>query len=362
MPRASVPAALATLAALAGPAVGLCIDRASVAGEAAEEKPAEFIPNTNVPMPKDYEDYTRGRTPWQLFPIGRAPGKRFSKPSPGEGIPAFQANSSLDPERFEDASPRDKSGHRCAPGGDPAGHYFYNVWDPELVPFLVDERQPNRTDVAVVIAPGGGRMHIPWEAEGVGNAEWLNSLGINAFILKYRVPTNEPNPCSDFDIQRAMALVRSRAPGLKISPDRIGAMGLSAGVALTISLLRDKGYEPFDGADGVRHDADFYIHLYGSFGIPREQAQRMPRTFAAFTRDDPCIDPENYGAFQDVMEKFHTQPLKIVSYPSGGHGWGSCDYYPTVRGSPVCGWREEAAAFLEEHVLQRRVHTAFKKA
>src|SRR6478672_10793156 len=49
------------------------------------------------------------------------------------------------------------------------------------------------TGAAVVVAPGGGYTILAWEHEGTQVAEWLNSLGVTAVLLKYRVPKRADN-------------------------------------------------------------------------------------------------------------------------------------------------------------------------
>ena len=104
----------------------------------------------------------------------------------------------------------------------PAGRVVRNVSHPSLQPFLADPAHPNNDGTAVIIAPGGAYKWLTWDAEGVDIAAWLNSIGISAFVLKYRVPFR-PWLCRPgygcrsgeaplIDAQRAVGLLRSRAP------------------------------------------------------------------------------------------------------------------------------------------------------
>eukprot|EP00408_Alexandrium_pacificum_P045600 CAMPEP_0171256368 /NCGR_PEP_ID=MMETSP0790-20130122/53263_1 /TAXON_ID=2925 /ORGANISM="Alexandrium catenella, Strain OF101" /LENGTH=151 /DNA_ID=CAMNT_0011724383 /DNA_START=27 /DNA_END=479 /DNA_ORIENTATION=+ len=93
----------------------------------AKSGTGSFIPGTVVPLPADYEDYTRGRTPWRLFE-GEAPGNRFRADPAGPGLPTFDpVERDSSKEVFMDASPKDWVAAKCAPGGDATGHYIYNV-------------------------------------------------------------------------------------------------------------------------------------------------------------------------------------------------------------------------------------------
>lgn len=116
--------------------------------------------------------------------------------------------------------------------------HVYNVSRPTLTPFLVG----NGTGSAVVIAPGGGYVDLAWDLEGIDLARRLNSFGVSAFVLKYRVPARPPRaglpkwwaPLQD--AQRAVGVVRARAAGWGLDPSLIGFMGFSAGGHLAAHL------------------------------------------------------------------------------------------------------------------------------
>lgn len=97
--------------------------------------------------------------------------------------------------------------------------------------------------VAVVVAPGGGYSILAIEHEGTQVCDWLNSLGVTAVLLKYRVPKREmqmpENLAALQDAQRAISLVRSKAKDLGIDPTKVGMLGFSAGGNLTAWLRRD---------------------------------------------------------------------------------------------------------------------------
>jgi acetyl esterase/lipase len=85
---------------------------------------------------------------------------------------------------------------------------------------------------AVIVAPGGAYSHLAMTYEGRDVATWLNSVGLTAFVLKYRL-TPYHYPIELEDAQRAMRLVRSRAAEFGVDPGKIGMMGFSAGGHLT---------------------------------------------------------------------------------------------------------------------------------
>lgn len=105
------------------------------------------------------------------------------------------------------------------------------IQETELFAFLPakEERKP----IAIIIIPGGGYRHLTYDLGGYSYAKWLNTLGISAFVLNYRLPTSpdlkqrEIGPLQD--IQAAIKLIRKNAAQYGISPDQIGVLGTSAG-------------------------------------------------------------------------------------------------------------------------------------
>src|SRR6185295_10063426 len=111
-------------------------------------------------------------------------------------------------------------------------YWVKNIHNPSITVFLPPKEKA--TGAAVIICPGGGHRELVFNAEGVEAAEYLNSIGVAAFALKYRLGREAGSPYSiekhaREDGQRAMRLVRSRAKEWNIDPERIGLMGFSAG-------------------------------------------------------------------------------------------------------------------------------------
>src|ERR1041385_3535213 len=110
---------------------------------------------------------------------------------------------------------------------------IHNIHNPSLTVFVPPKAKAN--GAAVLIFPGGGHRELVFKAEGTEPAEYLNNLGITAFVLKYRLAreTNSPYSLQKHpreDAQRAMRLIRSRAGEWNLDTNRIGVMGFSAGV------------------------------------------------------------------------------------------------------------------------------------
>src|SRR6266571_7943199 len=123
-----------------------------------------------------------------------------------------------------------------APGA--VGHELVDI--PTLTPYLPPKDKA--THAAIVVCPGGGYSHLA-DHEGAPVAEWLNSIGIAAFVLKYRLGPRYHHPAPLQDAARAIRTVRARAVEWKIDPERIGILGFSAGghVTSTIGTHFDSG-------------------------------------------------------------------------------------------------------------------------
>ena len=118
---------------------------------------------------------------------------------------------------------------------------------------------------AVIIAPGGSYARLSMNLEGRAPANYLNTLGIAAFVLRYRLGPRYHHPIELGDAQRAIRLVRARAAEWHIAPDRIGFMGFSAGghLAASVSTHFDAGRaDGADPIDRVGSRPDFAILAY----------------------------------------------------------------------------------------------------
>src|SRR5688572_17218197 len=138
---------------------------------------------------------------------------------------------------------------------------------PEDVPTLTIYMPPNTTGpmTAVIVAPGGGYRTLSMNKEGRIPATYLNSLGIAAFVLKYRLGPKYQHPIEVGDMQRAIRTLRSRAAEWHLAPDRIGVMGFSAGghLASTASTQFDRGSAASaDAIDRAGSRPDFAILGY----------------------------------------------------------------------------------------------------
>lgn len=162
---------------------------------------------------------------------------------------------------------------------------------PSITPYLA--KSPNGT--AVIVCPGGSYTHLSMEKEGSDVAKWLNSLGISAFVLQYRLGPKYRHPAMIHDAQRAIRTVRTRAASMHIEADRIGIWGFSAGghLASTAATHFDAGdpnaADPIDRA-GSR--PDFAILAYPVISLNSEYAHVGSRTYLLGPNPDPKLVDE----------------------------------------------------------------------
>lgn len=203
---------------------------------------------------------------------------------------------------------------------------LHNVSVPTLAIYKPDPAIDTKT--AVVIAPGGGHWILAYDLEGTEVAEWLNSLGVTAIILKYRVPGVARYPDKRWlaaaqDGQRAMSLVRGRAAEIGIDPTKIGIMGFSAGgtpVNYT-ALGKERLYEAVDPYDDVSFRPDFAAPIYAG-GLPEGLVPTAdcPPFFMVIAHDDQNRSVGTAEMYIALKKAGVSAELHI--YESGGHGYG----------------------------------------
>jgi acetyl esterase/lipase len=225
--------------------------------------------------------------------------------------------------------------------------------------FVVNVSQPTMTvyrptgtnaGVAVVVFPGGGYNALAIDLEGTEICDWLNSKGITAVLLKYRVPTKpkvgpySESPQALEDAQRTLGLVRFHAADWQINPHKIGVIGFSAGghmVAATSTHFDKRSYPAVDAADKESCRPDFAIALYPGHLSPfypddpdswthENQLElnpniivtsNTPPTFLLQAQNDPVDDVRNSMAYSLALRNAKA-PVELHLYAEGGHGFG----------------------------------------
>lgn len=224
---------------------------------------------------------------------------------------------------------------------------------------------PSATGTAVVVAPGGGYGMLASNHEGRQIANWLNSMNVTAFVLRYRLGPRYHHPIELGDAQRAIRLVRSRAAEFGFKPDRIGIMGFSAGghLASTAGTHFDSGNPNLaDPVDRVSCRPDFMIlgypvisltasythpgsatNLLGDNPDPTLRAElsndlhvtpQTAPTFLFSTSTDTVVPPENTVAFYLALHKAGV-PAEMHVFEKGPHGVGLALGDPILDEWPV---------------------------
>ena len=210
------------------------------------------------------------------------------------------------------------------PGGST---HVSSIHNPSLLVYLPPKDKA--TGAAMIIAPGGGHRYLSIDTEGTNVAEWLNSIGIAAFVLKYRLAHEEGSTYKVevhpyADAQRAIRMIRARAEEWNVNKSKIGFMGFSAGgeIAVLASTRYDAGNPA--AADPIERQSskpDYQILIYP--GIRAETVNVTKDTPPAFMlaadndKGPSTAIPQLYLALKKAGV-----PAELHVYASGGHGFG----------------------------------------
>lgn len=226
---------------------------------------------------------------------------------------------------------------------------------PALLPFLL-ERPDGEPTGCIVVCPGGGYgMRANHEGEPI--ARWLNSIGLSAVVLRYRVSPYR-HPCPLLDAQRAIRYVRATAADWKIDPERVGILGFSAGghLASSASVHFDEGDpEAEDAIDRQSCRPDAQILCYpvisysaghtGSFfnllgqepdealleqlSSDRQVKANTPPAYIWHTADDEIVPLDNVLLMSKGL-RAKGIPHELHVFESGKHGLGLAERQPDV--------------------------------
>ena len=215
------------------------------------------------------------------------------------------------------------------PPGEHSDHYrLRSVHRPSITAYLAPPE--TATGTAIVIAPGGGHRHLAIDIEGYFVAEYLNSIGVSAFVLKYRLAREEGSPYQVEvhalqDAQRAIRLVRHHAAEWHVDSGRVGMMGFSAGAAVTLLAATHDGTGDASAADPIDRQCgrpDFQAPIYGGTRQPDQYrfTSDTPPAFLLGAADDPLVGdtlPHLYLALRQAAVS-----VELHLYATGGHGFG----------------------------------------
>jgi acetyl esterase/lipase len=201
-----------------------------------------------------------------------------------------------------------------------------NVHNPSIEVHLAPVEKANGT--AILVAPGGGHSQLVWASEGTDIAKWLNSIGVTAFVLKYRLaqtPNYHYTVEGDAlqDTQQAMRIIRSRAKEWGVKADHVGILGFSAGGALAAlaDIRFDRGNP--SSADPILQQScrpDFVGLVYAGWApmditAPKDAA---PAFLTSAGKDDEFHARETVEFFSSLFKA--GVPADLFIYGHGGHG------------------------------------------
>jgi len=225
------------------------------------------------------------------------------------------------------------------------------VTNPELIAFFPE--QEKNIGKAAIIFPGGGYSILAIDHEGYAVAKRLAEKGITAFVVKYRLPSDETMKDKSIgplqDAQRAIQLVRGRAAEWGIDKHQIGIIGFSAGGHLASTLGTHFENAQVPNPDHISFRPDFMALLYpvitmenevthlgsrknllganpsekqiAEFSNEKHIQANTPPAFLVHAKDDKTVPITNSERFRDSLVQHHV-PVKLITYNHGGHGFG----------------------------------------
>jgi acetyl esterase/lipase len=240
---------------------------------------------------------------------------------------------------------------------------------PQLTPYVPDRLDPHGT--TIVVCPGGGYRNLSMEKEGSKVAEFLNGLGMVAFVLRYRLGPRYRHPVPLDDARRALRWVRAHAADFGLRRDRVGLMGFSAGGHLTATVATHVDRGQSGAADPIDRESarpDFAVLAYpvitltetwlhrgsrdmllapdqqhpdvlDALSNERQVTAETPPTFLFHTDADAGVPAENSIAFYLALRKAKV-PAELHVYGPGGHGVGLGGTDPALITWPdrLAGW------------------------
>nr|WP_315198447.1 prolyl oligopeptidase family serine peptidase [uncultured Flavobacterium sp.] len=225
------------------------------------------------------------------------------------------------------------------------------VTEPTLMPFLVENT--SEKNAAVIICPGGGYSVLSIDKEGINVAKWFNSIGVSAFVLKYRLPSDDimtdktVGPLQD--AQEAIRTLRRNAVKWNLDVAKIGIMGFSAGGHLASTASTHYLDKIYDSKEDISARPDFSMLIYpvismengithngskesllgktasadliAKYSNEKEVNENTPPTFLVHATDDHAVPVENSINYYLALKK-NKVIAEMHLYQNGGHGFG----------------------------------------
>ncbi|MDR2840082.1 MAG: alpha/beta hydrolase [Paludibacter sp.] len=240
--------------------------------------------------------------------------------------------------------------------------FIYNVEQARIYAYPAPKN--NNTGTAILILPGGSYIGLAYEIQGSDMARWLNSMGISAFVLYYRMP-NGHHEIPLQDAKTALEIIHQRAAEWQIDQAKIGVMGFSAGGHLAasvsthyataeqrpafmilgypvISLISDTHGQSRTNLIG-KEENDSLIALYSN---ELHVTSNTPRAFIFHAIDDDIVSISHSRNFADSL-RTHGIECVYKEYRQGGHG-----FCLPENGVDSDSWNEDLAKWLEDNHLR----------
>ncbi|TCD12547.1 alpha/beta hydrolase [Pedobacter frigidisoli] len=205
---------------------------------------------------------------------------------------------------------------------------------------------------AVIICPGGGYSALAFSHEGTDVAKRFNAIGITAFVLKYRLPSDQIMVDKTYDLlqdaQQAIYLIRKNAKKYGLKSNKIGIMGFSAGGHFASTLITHYNDLKIVNPEKIDLRPNFSALIYpvisfeesvhtGTmknllgpnpsdslkhyFSANKNVTKKTPPTFLVHAKDDKTVLVANSILMNEALKKHHVD-TDIYLYENGGHGFG----------------------------------------
>ncbi|HTK17872.1 MAG TPA: alpha/beta hydrolase [Mucilaginibacter sp.] len=251
------------------------------------------------------------------------------------------------------------------------GYTVSLVTEPTITPYFPDKDKA--TGTAIIIFPGGSYINLATGHEGDAIAKEFNKFGLAAFVVKYRLPSDQIMGDKTIgplqDAERAIQIVRQRASEWGVNPNKVGIIGFSAGGHLASTLDTHFDKVVIDNKDNINLRPDFAMLIYPviSFGpyahaysrenlIGKNPSQQLldlysnekqvtpntPPTFLIHAEDDDVVPVQNSLLFYDALVKNKVK-AEMHLFQEGGHGFGLTNSKNKGR------WSEWAENWLKEN-------------
>jgi acetyl esterase/lipase len=255
------------------------------------------------------------------------------------------------------------------------------VATPVMKIFLTENPGKN---ASILILPGGGYSHLSVDKEGKKVANWVNSLGLNAFVLHYRLPSDKIMKNKSLaplaDAQQAMRLIRKNAEKWNLVSDEIGVLGFSAGGHLAASLSTRFDENIISGNQEISARPDFSILIYPVISMMNDFTHKgsqesllgknaseevlrkfsnqylvsleTPPSFLVHATDDKAVPVENSLEYYKALKQ-NDIPVEMHLFENGGHGFG------LGRKGTNTFWPKNLEKWLDQHGLIKKEPMVF---